>query len=68
MKKILFALFLSIVSLPGFAQNTVTGTVRDAEGISIPGAGIILQGTTTGTVSDEDGHYSISVPGASSVP
>lgn len=67
MKKILFALFLSIVSLPGFAQNTVTGTVRDAEGISIPGAGIILQGTTTGTVSDEDGHYSISVPGASSV-
>ena len=56
MKKILFALFLSIVSLPGFAQNTVTGTVRDAEGISIPGAGIILQGTTTGTVSDEDGH------------
>ncbi|MEN8155621.1 MAG: TonB-dependent receptor [Bacteroidota bacterium] len=40
----------------------ITGTVRDAEGIEIPGANIFVKGTTTGTITDMNGYYSIEVP------
>lgn len=43
-----------------FGQQTVTGTVTDADdGIPIPGANVLVQGTTTGAVVDFDGNYSI---------
>ena len=41
-----------------FAQNTVTGTVEDADGPLI-GASVLVQGTTRGTITDFDGNYSI---------
>lgn len=41
-----------------FAQNTVTGTVEDADGPLI-GASVLVKGTTRGTITDFDGHYSI---------
>jgi TonB-linked SusC/RagA family outer membrane protein len=46
-----------------FAQTiTVKGTVKSADGTSLPGVSIVLKGTTTGTTTGTDGKYSLSVP------
>ena len=42
------------------AQQVVSGTVTDADGIPLPGATVVVQGTTNGTSTDFDGNYSIS--------
>ena len=64
LSKILAALVL--ITLTGFglgAQNrTVSGTVLDAEGLAVPGVGVILEGTSTGTMTGADGSYSLRVP------
>ena len=44
----------------GFAQDTVSGTVSDSEGLPLPGATVVVQGTSIGVTSDFDGNYSIS--------
>ena len=41
---------------------TVTGTVTDSNGESIPGVTVFVPGTTTGTATDLMGKYSITVP------
>ncbi len=52
--------FLSVMSPSVFAQErTITGTVTDEAGLTIPGATVLLQGTTIGTITDIDGNYSI---------
>lgn len=43
-------------------QQTVTGRVTDADGISMPGVTIMIEGTTTGSITDADGRYSITAP------
>lgn len=54
------ALFASVLA---FAQNiTVSGTVSDTNGETVPYASIQLKGTMTGTASDGNGQYSITVP------
>ena len=52
------ALFASVVS---FAQQKVSGTVKDSNGEAIVGANVLVKGTTTGTITDLDGAYSITV-------
>jgi iron complex outermembrane receptor protein len=48
-----------------FAQDKVTGAVRDAGGESLIGVNVIEVGTDNGTVTDADGNYTIHVtPGA----
>ena len=43
-----------------FAQEkTVTGTVTDGSGITLPGVSILIKGTKTSTQTDFDGKYSI---------
>ena len=55
------ALLLSAIGLN--AQNrTVQGTVIDANGQEVPGAGVLLEGTTNGTVTGIDGKYSLRIP------
>src|SRR5699024_10749888 len=50
------------------AQQTVTGTVTDAEsGETLPGVNVMVKGTTQGTATNVDGEYSLEVPGAESV-
>ena len=45
------------------AQNRISGTVKDANGEPIYGAGVLLKGSTsTGTVTDATGTFSMSVP------
>lgn len=38
-------------------QKTVSGTVTDATGLSLPGVTIVVKGTTQGTVTNADGTY-----------
>jgi len=42
-------------------QITISGTVKDASGLPLPGANIIEKGTTHGTQSDFDGNFTLSV-------
>ena len=46
------------------AQNTylITGTVKDAKGVPLAAATILLKGSSAGTSTGADGKYSISVP------
>ena len=46
---------------------TVTGTVTDDSGETLPGVSVAVMGTTIGTVSDGSGRYSITAPSAESV-
>ncbi|TKG96860.1 SusC/RagA family TonB-linked outer membrane protein [Puteibacter caeruleilacunae] len=63
MRKILFILAMCL-SLFGsaYAQQTVTGTVTDEDGLGIPGVSVIEKGTNNGVVTSIDGEYSLSVP------
>lgn len=59
-KRFLLVLSLIVISIGANAQTiTVSGTVKDAKGEIIPGAGIMVTGTQRGTMSDVDGNYSI---------
>lgn len=61
MKKILLALF---VTLLGFSQKgTVSGVVLDGDfdNSPIPFANVLVKGTSIGTTSDEDGKYELSI-------
>ena len=43
------------------AQQTVSGTVKDINGVPLPGVNISEAGTSNGTASDFDGNYSLTV-------
>ncbi|NMH27411.1 SusC/RagA family TonB-linked outer membrane protein [Flavobacterium silvaticum] len=49
----LFALSVS------YAQNTITGTISEKGGVTIPGANVTIKGTTKGVTTDFDGKYAI---------
>jgi TonB-linked SusC/RagA family outer membrane protein len=42
--------------------QTVTGTIIDQDGQTLPGVNVLEKGTTNGTITDIDGKYSITVP------
>lgn len=42
-------------------QKTIKGTVKDNQGIPLPGVSIVVKGTVRGASTDFDGNYSISV-------
>lgn len=60
MRTILSILLLFIAGVI-HAQTTVTGTVLDENGQSIPGVNIFAVGTSSGTVSDFDGQFTLTV-------
>ncbi|OXA99986.1 SusC/RagA family TonB-linked outer membrane protein [Flavobacterium pectinovorum] len=49
------------------AQVKVTGIVSDAQGLSIPGANIMVVGSKISASTDFDGNYSIDVPANSNI-
>ncbi|WP_375434151.1 carboxypeptidase-like regulatory domain-containing protein [uncultured Hymenobacter sp.] len=59
MKRLLLSLFLLLASTLGlFAQSTtLSGTVRDAAGQSLPGVNVFLRGTFDGTSTDTLGAF-----------
>ncbi len=47
-------------------QKTISGTVTDGNGQTLPGVSIVIKGTTSGTITNIDGRYSLTnvPPGA----
>ncbi|MGB0260930.1 MAG: carboxypeptidase-like regulatory domain-containing protein [Flavobacteriaceae bacterium] len=45
--------------LVSWAQQTVSGTVTDDNGLPLPGATVVVQNTNRGTTTDFDGKYQI---------
>lgn len=43
-------------------SHSVSGLVKDADGVPIIGANISIPGTTIGTITDVDGKFTLSVP------
>ncbi|HEY5592540.1 MAG TPA: TonB-dependent receptor plug domain-containing protein, partial [Paludibacter sp.] len=44
-------------------QKRISGTVKDEQGIPLPGVNIKVQGSSLGTITDMDGKYMITIPG-----
>jgi TonB-linked SusC/RagA family outer membrane protein len=63
-----FVLCLAM-GIPALAQDkTVTGSVKDADGLLMPGVSVFQKGTTNGTTTDANGKFTLSVqPGATLV-
>src|SRR5690606_20436340 len=57
--KIYLWLCFSCIATFASAQNQITGTVIDEEGLPLPGANVIIRNTTQGTVTDFDGKFSL---------
>lgn len=59
--KHLLGFFVFIASLWALnAQESITGSVVDQDGLPLPGATILVKGTSNATSSDFDGNFSIS--------
>jgi TonB-linked SusC/RagA family outer membrane protein len=70
MRKILRAVMLFAIIVHSttnlFAQSrTVTGTVYDNKGVTLPGASVTVKNTKTSAGTDLNGKYSIAVPAGS---
>ncbi|MXN92604.1 SusC/RagA family TonB-linked outer membrane protein [Flavobacterium sp. Sd200] len=53
-------LFLYLLPAILFAQGKIIqGTISDANGLTVPGANVIIKGTTKGVQTDMDGKFSI---------
>jgi TonB-linked SusC/RagA family outer membrane protein len=51
-----------------FAQDrSVTGTVRDEQGQTLPGANILVKGTSTGVTTDANGQFTILAPSSGAI-
>lgn len=44
------------------ADNTITGTIKDEKGESLPGVNVLIKGTSRGATSDARGQFQLSVP------
>lgn len=58
MKKNLIVVFLLLLSVYGYSQS-ITGTVTDDTGASLPGVSVIIKGTSIGTATGSDGTFSL---------
>ena len=66
MKRVLLLLvaLAASVSLSLAQERTVTGVVTDAaDGAPLPLANVLIKGTQNGTVTDNEGRYTLRVPG-----
>ena len=69
MKSNLFALTFLLITSFSFGQEfDVSGVVKDASGIQLPGVNVVIKGTTKGTATDFDGNFQLSnVPSGSTL-
>lgn len=58
--KILAVVLLALLgSFSAFAQTTITGVIKDAKGLTLPGVSVRVKNTQVGTLTDGAGKYSI---------
>jgi TonB-linked SusC/RagA family outer membrane protein len=58
--KIVLWIFLLLIQFKvAYAQNIVSGTIKDAGGQAMPGVSIKIKNTNTGTISEESGKFSL---------
>jgi len=50
-----------------FAQQRISGTIKDTHGEAVIGAGVVRTGTSNGVVTDIDGQFSLTVPAGSEI-
>lgn len=56
-------LFFMVYTGSLFAQErSISGSVADGQGLSLPGVNIVIKGTNMGTISDIDGKFTIKIP------
>ena len=55
----ILTLAFAFVFQVALAQQSVSGTITDADGLPLPGATVVVEGTSTATTADFDGNYSI---------
>jgi TonB-linked SusC/RagA family outer membrane protein len=58
---------LGLTSFQSFSQQSISGKVSDESSAPLNGVSITIKGTNGGTTSDENGNFTLSVPGSSSV-
>ena len=65
LKKLASLTMIVAISLLGmnsvYAQNSVRGTVVDADNLPVIGAAVIVPGTSTGVTTDQDGNFELRV-------
>lgn len=65
-KQFLFILLLFGVSIIGYSQKKVSGTINDSKGQPLSGVSILEKGTSNGTNTDFDGKFSLNVESSNS--
>ena len=55
----LITVFALLTSFATFAQNTISGTVKDGKNQPLPGVSVVIKGTAKGTISDSKGNFTI---------
>ncbi|GAB2571074.1 TonB-dependent receptor [Spirosoma areae] len=50
---------LWLSTLPAWAQLSISGTVNDADGGTLPGAAVVIEGTYKGTFTDAQGAFQL---------
>ncbi len=62
MKKSILILLLSLSVVVVYADRTVSGVVKDSEGLEVIGATVLCKGTIIGTTTDVNGKFVLTVP------
>ncbi|MEM8898497.1 MAG: TonB-dependent receptor [Bacteroidota bacterium] len=60
-------LFFMLCSFEAMAQKAISGVVTSTDGSPLQGASVLLKGTTYGALTDENGAFSLEVPGDDAV-
>ena len=67
-KKMYLILFVLLISSAYvMAQVRVSGTVKDADGLALPGVSVVQVGTTVGTTTDLNGNFSLNATSPNAV-
>ncbi|MBN2636342.1 MAG: TonB-dependent receptor [Prolixibacteraceae bacterium] len=62
LKRLCFLFVTMVIGIQVWAQVSISGTVVDEQGQTLPGVAVVLQGTVSGTVTNVDGIYTITAP------
>ena len=51
---------VAVINAAEQQKKKISGTVKDSQGLPLPGVTVVVKGTTTGVITDNDGNYSLS--------